>query len=169
MSSISFLSEVVIRTPLYVWIILVVLIKRGLSASRDNVLSFPRMLIFPIIFIIWGLEKVIESFAFPGVSILAYVVLAMIGTPAGYVLYRRFRQFYQKDGVIYRSGTYMPMIVLMLNFLFKYVLNVVMSINPGVCTDISFNLFYVVTGGFLVGLTLGGILQAYQAADSIHG
>lgn len=162
MSVLSFLGEVIRRTPFYVWVIMVLLIMRGLNASRDNVLSFPKMLIFPAVFILWGLEKVVESFAFPGLSILAYAGLGCVGAPAGYVLYCRFRSFYQKDGLIYRTGTYMPMAVMMSNFLVKYGFNVAMSIDPGVYKSLSFNLCYSMVGGFLVGLSIGGILQAYR-------
>lgn len=105
-----FLLEVVKRTPFYVWIILVLLIMRGLNASRDNELSLPRMLIFPTVFIVWALEEVVAHFGFPGMSILVYAVFAVVGAPAGYVLYSHFRHFYQKDRVIYRAVTQLPSI-----------------------------------------------------------
>lgn len=162
-----FLLEVVKRTPFYVWIILVLLIMRGLNASRDNELSLPRMLIFPTVFIVWALEEVVAHFGFPGMSILVYAVFAVVGAPAGYVLYSHFRHFYQKDRVIYRTGTYMPMFVMMANFIVKYALNIAMSINPGVYGSMGFNLFYSLMCGFMVGLSLGGILQAYRAVTQL--
>lgn len=163
----TFLAEVVRRTPVYVWVLLAVLISRGLSASKDNVLSFPRMFLFPAVFIIWGLEEVVAHFAFPGGSMLTYGVLAVMGTFGGYALYNRFRHCYQKEGVIYRSGTYMPMVVMMMNFIVKYALNVAMSINPGLYGSVGFNLFYAGICGCLVGLSIGGIFQAYRSAAGL--
>lgn len=165
---ITFLTEVVKRTPVYAWVILAVLIMRGLSASKDNVLSLSRMLIFPAVFLIWGLEGVITRFAFPEGSILTYGVLAAVGTLVGYALYDRFRHCYQKDGVIYRSGTYMPLVVMMLNFIVKYAMNIAMSINPGLYGSIGFNLFYAVICGCLEGVAIGGVCQAYRAVARLE-
>lgn len=165
---ITFLAEVVRKTPVYAWVILVVLIKRGLSASKDNVLSFTRMLIFPAVFLVWGLEGLVTHFAFPGGSLLTYGVMAFVGTFGGYGLYGRFRHCYQKDGVIYRSGTYMPLVVMMLNFTVKYALNIAMSINPGFYDSIGFNLFYAVICGCLEGVAIGGICQGYRAVARLE-
>lgn len=160
---VTFLTEVVRRTPVYVWVLLAVLIKRGMSASKDNVLSFPRMVVFPAVFLVWELFDILSGFAFPVISILALGGMAALGTLVGYALYCRFRRYYQRDGVLYRSGTYLPLVVLAVNFVFKYALNIAMSIDPGVYEILDFNLFYSVLCGFLLGLTMGGIVQAYRA------
>lgn len=162
-----FLLECVKRTPFYVWVILVLLIMRGLNALRDCELSLPRMLIFPAVFVVWGLEEVVQGFGFPGISILVYTAFAVTGLPAGYALYGRFRHIYQKGGVLYRTGTHITMLVMMANFIVKYGLNVVMSINPGIRQSMGFNLFYALMCGFLVGLSIGGVLQAYRAVRQL--
>lgn len=166
MNVIFVFAEILGKTPIYAWVILALLFKRGMNASKDTVLSMHKMLLFPIIFIVWGLEKVVNSFAFPGISILVYIILAMPGIAIGYVLYKRFRQFYLKDDMVYRTGTYMPMVVMMLNFFVKYVFNVVMSIHSQVYGSLEFNLCYTIICGFLVGLSIGGIVQAARFITS---
>lgn len=160
MNIVLVLITILAKTPIYAWVILVLLIKRGIKATKDSVLSLKRMLIFPIVFIVWGLEKVILGFAFPVISILTYMGMALIATAIGYVLYRHFRQFYVSDHLIYRSGTYLPMMIMMLNFLVKYILNVVMDIQPKICANLTFNFLYAVICGFLIGISIGGIVQA---------
>lgn len=157
------ITELLKRTPVYVWVILVLVIVRGRKASKDNVLSLPKMLIFPAVFIVWGLETVVLDFVFPIQALAAYLVLAALGTPVGYLLYRHFRHFYRKDGLLYRSGTGVTLIVSLLNFIAKYALNVAMSIQPEWLGNMSFNILYAMIGGFAVGLSLGGIYQAYLA------
>lgn len=162
----EFLSEMIRRTPVYVWVILVLLLQRGLYAAKDNVLSLPRMMIFPAVFIVWGLWDVVFDFAYPAASAAAFIALTAAGAPAGYVLYNRFRYFFQKDGVLYRSGTYVTLVVTVVNFVIKYALNVGMSISPGVCGSLYFNLFYSIADGLLVGLSIGGVIQAYRAMSA---
>lgn len=159
----DFLSEMIWRTPVYVWVILVVLLQRGLYATKDNVLSLPRMMIFPAVFIVWGLWDVVSDFAHPAASVAAFGALAAAGAPVGHMLYSRFRYFFQKDGVLYRSGSNVTLVVTLVNFVIKYALNVGMSIAPGICGSLGFDLFYSITGGFLVGLSIGGVIQAYRA------
>lgn len=163
MKILLFLAEVIIRTPLFVWVILALLIIRGINASRDNVLSVRRMLIFPAVFVVWGLETVVKEFTYQWEALLSYVVLAALGAAAGFVLYSRFRSFYQKDGAVWRTGTNVTMVIMMVNFMAKYVLNVAMAINPGFYTSLDFNIFYSMTSGLSLGLSVGGVIQAYKA------
>lgn len=157
------ITELVRRTPTYVWVVLVLVIVRGKNALKDKVLSFPKMLIFPAVFIVWGLETVVLDFVFPIQALAAYLVLAVLGTLVGYLIYRHARHFYRKDGLLYRSGTGVTLIVSLLNFIAKYALNVAMSIQPELLGNMSFNLLYAMIGGFAIGMSLGGVYQAYLA------
>lgn len=161
-----FLTEIFMKTPIYAWVILVLLIKRGLSAARGGALSFRNMMIFPAVFIIWGLEKIVTSFVFPWEAISFYVLMAALGAAAGQSIYTKYRTIYEKEGKFYRSGTYMPLAVMMINFLTKYVFNVAMSINPALYSSIGFNMLYAAVCGFSVGLTIGGLVQAYKAVHT---
>lgn len=163
MVMITILQKVIENTPVYVWVLLVVMIMRGRMSSRDGVLSLPKSFLFPAIFLVWGLETVVNHFGFPAEAISAYVVLAAVGAPAGFGLYSHFRSYYQKNGKIWRTGTYLPLIIMMANFLVKYILNVAMAVNHGYYDSMGFNVFYSMTSGFALGLSLGGVVQAYKA------
>lgn len=157
------ITELLKQTPVYVWVVFALVIVRGKKALTDNVLSLPKMLIFPAVFIVWGLETLVLDFVFPIQALAVYLALAALGTPVGYLLYRHFRHFYRKDGLLYRSGTGVTLIVSLLNFIAKYALNVAMSIQPELLGSMSFNLLYAMIGGFAIGLSLGGIYQACLA------
>ena len=158
-----FLVELIKRTPTYVWIILAVLIKRGLSSAKGGMISLPKMMVIPVIFMVWGLEKLLTRFDYLEIALVFYIVTAGIGTAAAYALYSRFRMVYKKDGVFYRTGTYLPMVIMMINFLVKYISNVALSIVPALYGNLNFNIFYAVISGFSVGLFIGGIYQAFVA------
>ena len=53
--------QIFTNTPLWVWFILAFLLKRGVSATKDNPVHLVKSLIVPFVFILWGLEKVFTS------------------------------------------------------------------------------------------------------------
>lgn len=156
-----FLIEVIKRTPLMVWAILALLITRGLNATKDGEISFTKMLIVPLTFIIWGLKKLFSSFQYLNIALICYVFAAGLGSIAGYVLYTRFRGIYKKEGVFYRTGSYLPLVIILVNFFIKYVLNVILAIQPELYRNLEFNLIYSVICGFSVGLFIGGFYQVF--------
>ncbi|WP_124065917.1 DUF6622 family protein [Clostridium sp. E02] len=160
-----FIIEVLTQTPIIVWVLLVILIKRGQAATQDARISFSKMLLVPTIFIIWGLMKLFTKFAYFGESVCVYVVLAAIGSMVGYSLYSRFRKVYKKENDFYRTGTYLPLMIILVNFSVKYCLNVAVSIQPFLYNNFEFNLLYSIACGFSVGLFIGGLLQAYVACS----
>lgn len=164
---INIISEIVSGTPFYVWVIFIVLLKRGLNSIRDNELSFKKMLIMPLIFIVWGLEKLLTGFNYLGASMICYTAFMCLGTLLSYALYSRYRKFYIKDNSIYRTGSYLPLTIVMTNFFVKYLLNVALNVNPLLCSTFSFNILYALLSGFSVGLFIGGILQAYNAYSNL--
>lgn len=160
---INIISRIISGTPFYVWIIFIYLLNRGIKASKDGELSFSKMFIMPFIFIVWGLEKLFTSFSYLGISMIFYTAFIGLGILVSYSLYSRYRKIYIKDSSLYKTGSYLPMTIMMTNFFVKYLLNVAMSINPLLYNTLSFNILYALLSGFSVGLFIGGILQAYNA------
>jgi len=160
---INIISRIVSGTPFYVWVIFIFLLKRGIKASKDGELSFSKMFIMPAVFIIWGLEKLLLGFSYLGTCMIFYTIFMCLGILISYSLYSRYRAIYIKDSSICRTGSYLPMTIMMTNFFVKYLLNVAISVNPLLCNTLSFNILYALLSGFSVGLFIGGILQAYNA------
>lgn len=163
MMIINIISEIVRETPFYVWVIFIFLLKRGIKASKDGEISLSKMFIMPSVFIIWGLEKLLTNFSYLGISMISYIICMSFGALISYYLYSKYRNLYIKDGSLRRTGSYLPMTIMMTNFFVKYLLNVAMSVNPLLCNTLSFNIIYSLLSGFSVGLFIGGILQAYNA------
>ena len=157
------IREIICRTPFYVWLIFIFLLKRGIRACKNGELSLPKMFIMPSVFAIWGLEKLLLKFNYLGISMIFYAIFIGFGTLASYCLYSRYRRLYIKDGYLYRTGSYLPITIMMTNFSVKYLLNVAMNINPLLYNTLSFNILYSLLSGFSIGLFIGGILQAFNA------
>lgn len=155
--------QVIKGTPMYVWLILLFLIQRGIRSAKDGIVSYPKMLVVPLIFIVWGLEKLFMDFHYLLLPLVLYLLLACVGTAVGYALYAKYRKMYMKNNILYRTGTYLPLTIMLINFVVKYLSNVGLSINPALYDNLPFSMFYSLICGFSVGLFIGGIWQAYTA------
>ncbi|SDC84142.1 hypothetical protein SAMN05421663_104278 [Terribacillus halophilus] len=160
-------KEVFLRTPIWVWILLFILIKRGIAISQERPVHFTKMFLVPGIFMIWGLDKIITDFPHIIDCMTSYVIFILIGGLIGYSLYKRYQMFFMKDGIMFRTKCYLPLIVILINFAVKYLLNVFLEISPTSINDIIFNIVYSSINGLSVGLFFGGILYTYQIQSKL--
>lgn len=154
--------QIFTNTPLWVWFILAFLIKKGISATNNKPVHLVKSLIVPFIFILWGLEKVFTRFEFPLMIIMIYLIFILMGVIFSYYLYRN-RRFYIKNDILFQTGSCIPLIVMLSNFLVKYILNVSLAVSPHLYNTFSFNVFYGLICGFTVGLFFGNILRILKA------
>lgn len=154
--------EIINNTPFWVWVVLVILIKRGMSLINDSPASIGRSLIMPFIFVIWGLNTVVNKFASPNTLLSFYLAALILGFLFSYLLYMR-RSFYVEDGQLIQEGSALPLVIMLTNFLVKYILNVILAIHPVLYTQMNFNIFYGIVSGFTVGLFFGGIYKTLTA------
>lgn len=149
------------NTPIWVWFILAFLLIKGIAAIKDQRVSLIKSLVVPFVFIVWGLEKVFAKFEFSFVIIIIYLIFILIGVSFSYYLYRN-RKFYIKKGIMFQTGSYIPIIVMLSNFLVKYILTLSVSVSPKLYNDLFFNIVYGIICGFTVGLFFGNILRVIK-------
>jgi len=137
--------------------------------SQERAVNLKRSFIVPGIFMIWGLSKMIANFAYLGTSLLAYIVALAFGCGLGYLLYNRTQRFYFKQGVAYHAKNYLPLLVILINFVVKYTLTVTLIMNPGLGYQLSFIVTYSLISGLTVGMFFGGIYNTYINAKQRHG
>ncbi|WP_330981768.1 CcdC protein domain-containing protein [Leuconostoc mesenteroides] len=103
----KFIFEIINNTPFWVWVVLIILIKRGTSLINDSPASIGRSIIMPFIFVIWGLNTVVNKFASPNTLLSFYLVALILGFLFSYLLYMR-RSFYVEDGQLIQEGSALP-------------------------------------------------------------
>ncbi|EUJ34116.1 hypothetical protein [Brochothrix thermosphacta] len=131
------IEAAIIGTPIWVWIILLYIIKRGLDMKKDGIVKVGTTFVFPFIFIIWGLETVVTKFSNPLDAIIAYIIALIIGSYIGIVLYSAKQRFYIDEHRLIRKGSSLPLVIILMNFSVKYALNVHMNKLQIVCILVS--------------------------------
>lgn len=158
----TIIVQILSHTPVWVWIILLILIKRGISLQTDSPVSLAKSFIMPIIFILWGLDTIATKFHFPIYLLTTYLLCLVLGACASLYLYRN-KRFYVQNTVLMQTGSKIPLCIMMSNFSIKYCLNVLLSTHSSLYSVLSFNITYGIISGFTVGLFWGGIIKSSQA------
>lgn len=72
-------------TPVWVWILLASLLRRGFAALYDREMTTGRLFFLPVIFLVWGAYGVITETALAGTSLAMMAVGLLAGTALGYL------------------------------------------------------------------------------------
>ena len=163
-----FILTILSHTPIWVWVLLAFLISRGIMAMRPREVSPSRMLVVPLVFLVWGLTGMF------GADDLVYKLALFIGgmlvglaggrglaslLPAP----RRSRA----TGLLAMPGSPIPLILIGLAFATKYVGSVALALNPDIAVHAEIASAMALVGGLFAGLfwgrTLGQFARALQA------
>ncbi|MED1629171.1 hypothetical protein ACFVV6_18235 [Bacillus mycoides] len=164
----TMIKEVFIRTPLWVWVLLFILIKRGIAISQERPINLSKMFLVPMIFMIWGLDKIITKFSYLGYCLISYTIFIFPGILIGYLLYAKYQIFFKQETVTFRKKCYLPLIIILFNFFVKYLLNVTLGVSSSFYNNISFNIIYSAISGLSVGLFFGGIFYTFYIQSKLN-
>lgn len=164
----TMIQELLVRTPLWVWVLLFFLIKRGIAISQERPVNVSKMFLVPIIFMVWGLDKIFKEFSHLGYCFISYTIFIVPGILIGYVLYKKYQMFFKKEAVVVRKKCYLPLIIILVNFFVKYILNVALGVSPSFYDNTSFNIIYSAVSGLSVGLFFGGILYTLYMQSKLN-
>ncbi|MAM10625.1 hypothetical protein FF124_06705 [Martelella lutilitoris] len=147
------LVSIIAGTPIYVWVILVILVLRGAKRFQDKEVSVNRLFILPLLFLILAAHRVVSlGFAAPALQGLGLGLL--LGGLAVWLL-RPQRKLHpvSADRVLIEGEWHTLAMVLML-FAALYVQNAGLAINPDLAKHPAFmipvNLFVGLATGFSV-------------------
>ncbi|PHM73451.1 DUF6622 family protein [Xenorhabdus kozodoii] len=140
-------------TPIWIWILFVFLINRGIRALYDREMRIERLFFMPILFLIWAVYSVLNETIFQNSAFIALIVGIVVGGGIGWGLWSnrpRLRKG-NEDGSIIRSGTPLTLSLILIVFIVKFVISAMMNINSNLLYSFNFNLLF----GFICGLSDG--------------
>ncbi|HPT55176.1 MAG TPA: hypothetical protein PLK42_00790 [Casimicrobium sp.] len=155
----EFLSQIITRTPIWVWAILAALIFLGVKALRPRTVKRFTVLIAPIAFLLLGLtsSRGAIGFAAWGAAFLAVAVFTVfVWKPTAGARY------VPEGDQLHLPGSVVPMILMLAIFLLNYIINVTLAVNPALRGELVWQVGPGVVLGALSGLFAGRALTQYQ-------
>lgn len=151
-------------TPVWVWILLAFLLRRGFAALYDREMTTGRLFFLPVIFIVWGAYGVITETALAGASLAMMAVGLLAGTALGYRLWRSQPPLRNSDnpGMVIRAGTPLTLGLIVITFCMKFILTSAIYLQPGLRSSASFCMLFGGVTGLVDGVFWGGDPQTFH-------
>lgn len=158
-----FFVNIIVGTPIWVWILFAVLIVNGISALNDREMEIQHLFVMPLFFLLWGGISVSYDLAFSFWGLVAMVVGLVLGCGCGWCILSRGPQLKSKEGsdLIIWPGTSWVIIFVMIAFITKYTLNAFLNVEPELRGSLFFNLLFGFLSGLISGVLWGRTLNLY--------
>ena len=147
------LSNIVVRTPLWVWGLLLALLMLGLSQTRTRSVGLRRILILPLAMTCLSLSGTVLSFGVVPMTVLMWI-LAISAT--AWLLIRRpaaaETRYDSAAGLFHLPGSWLPMALIMAIFTIKYAVGIALALRPGLATNLEFSMAIAGLYGALSGV-----------------
>lgn len=157
------LLNILTGTPIWVWILLIFLIARGINALNDREMDVKRLFLLPLIFLFWAGSSVINELAFLRYGLVSMLVGLCIGGSVGWLLWRTGPRLKFKEGtdLIIRPGTPLTLIFILIAFVTKFTLIFFLNVEPALKYSFDFQLIFGLLSGIIDGVFWGGTLNLY--------
>jgi len=157
------------HTPVWVWPLLAFLVYRGVAAMQPRDVSPGRLLIIPIVFLVWGFAGLLGAQGDLGRSLAAFLAAAVAGLALGRGLAALSPPpGPAAPGLIAMPGSPVTLILILAAFATKYAGNVALALAQDAGARAFWSTGLAASGGLFAGLfwgrTLGLLWRALRAA-----
>ena len=164
------LNQLLTHTPVYVWIILAILVWRGLVERREREVAPRRLVVVPLLMLALALSDIVARFE--GAS-LALPAWALSCAGAALAVRRFGRSRVAGTGVsqlahrVRLRGSVTPLLLMMAIFAVKYALAVALALRPGALREPAFALAVCACLGVFNGVFLGRLVLDMAACRQL--
>ena len=162
------LQQILLHTPVYVWAILAFLVYRGVKAAADRDVPIYSIVIIPVVMFILSLQGIQSGFGMSGLAPWVWIGGIAVGLTLTWRLLDARKIVAQPErGVITQRGSWLPLALMMAIFCTKYVVAVMLAIQPGLKNEMAFTAAVCILYGLFNGVFIGRLLRnvaAYRQA-----
>ena len=150
--------EIVSKTPIWVFILFIVLVIVGLLQLKDRYVSLQKVTILPISMICLSFYGLISAFGLEIKSIFCWLIGLIIAVLINLLLKLPKDSTYDKKlKIFFIKGSIIPFILIMIIFFTKYFVAVVIAKHLAILNELSFICGISFIYGVLSGLFFGRI------------
>jgi hypothetical protein len=157
------ISQIITRTPIWVWALLALLIGLGYQQSKTRVLGLRRVMVIPAVLTLLSILGTVSAFGsspqvlftwLAAASLLAFVVL-QLPLSAGH-------RFDPQTSKLHVLGSWVPLALMMGIFANKYVVGVALSMHPELAQNATFTLAFSALYGAFSGVFIGRAVRLWR-------
>lgn len=167
------ISGILTHTPVWVYVLLVFLISRGIKARKPATVALEKLAIIPAIFLIWDLYHMVMHREQSVTTWSLWLAGILCGAAMGYMLIKRAAVTRAPaPRSIHRPADYSALPFMMLTFAVKYVLGVITAMSPELLQRPGVSACVIIVGGVFAGVFVGKFVRyvgVYMSAEVMPG
>jgi tetrahydromethanopterin S-methyltransferase subunit C len=150
------IENLIIHTPIWVYLIFFLLIYLGIKATKTSVMPFRRVFIAPIVFSYISITGISRHFEMNSMSIITAIVALIIGYLLGHLTTRKIIvKIDKKNKRIQLPGNYWTLIITMIIFSTKYFFAYKFIRHPELKQASYFLASYIFISTLIIGFLIG--------------
>ncbi|NDI85034.1 hypothetical protein EYB48_05385 [Undibacterium sp. B2R-29] len=156
------LQQILSHTPVWVWVILATLLYFGSLASRDRVQNLRRLTILPVMMACLSIQGQLQQFGWNALALLSWAGAVWLGAQIAIRMANADNLRVESASHIWVRGSWLPLTLMMLIFVGKYVQGIVFTMQPALGADTGTILVCSIAFGLLNGILLSKLLRVRQ-------
>lgn len=153
------MNHLLTHTPVYVWLILALVVARGLIALRERETTLKKLCIIPAIMLPVALLDIARKFGLEGLPLGTWVLAVAASMWAVWSLGGRRIAAGSAPGTVRVGGSVMPLLLMLLIFMMKYATTVMLVAAPGLLHSAAVTAATCVLMGCANGWFFGRLLR----------
>lgn len=159
-------AAIIHGTPVWVWVLFVVLLSRGFKALKSGTSPLSKLAIVPLVFAVWGIAHLVSDPLMGWSAALAWVTGALVGVAGGVVLASRSRFIVDPiANTVMLPGSVLPLILIVATFVTKFWLAIEIATMTDAASLGMYVLASALVSGVVAGLFAGRFLTYWRALN----
>ncbi len=158
------LQQFATHTPVWVWVLLVFLVTRGVKGLKPAETTLGKLAIIPVVFTAWGLWALYHHYQLSFGSVLQWLAGIAAGALVGWWLLRRLEITVDPaSGRMHRAADYSLLPLLLVTFAVKYGFQAALTVDPALSGNSGFRMADLLLSGGFTGIFIGKFLRYARA------
>ncbi len=157
-------ADILNGTPTWVWVLLVVLLSRGIKALRSGTATLAKLAIIPVVFAGWGIVELALRPTHGWSVPVAWILGALVGIAGGILIARRTRFIVDPIArTVMLPGSVVPLVLIVVTFVTKFWLGIELATAGAEAPIATWLLIDAAVSGVVAGIFGGRFLTYWNA------
>lgn len=160
-------AAIIQGTPIWVWVLLVVLLSRGFKALKSSTAPLSKFAIVPLIFAGWGIVHLLSDPLVGPSAVIAWMAAALVGIAGGVFIATRSRFIVDPaTNTVMQPGSALPLVLMLATFATKFWLGFEFATVTDVSTLAMVVLIDAAVSGVVAGIFAGRFFTYWRTLNS---